>query len=145
LKKENIFILGNTFGQFLKNCIGYKSPGDGHCLLHSIITCWNSRHQQHNHITKETIISRVWDEVYDHSEEYIPFLIDGDLAKLVNATGTYVYRRIYNQEIGDIILSILPNALNITITVFDHQIQIPLGPVVVTSMQWFIGNMMQQP
>lgn len=94
-----------------------QSPGDGHCLLHSVIT--SVANQFHWNISFEKLLIKLYDDVISNSNEYLMFLPSlGSEEALLQSLISYMFSKNYNQDFGDIIPRILANALNINFKIF---------------------------
>lgn len=87
-----------------------KSPNDGHCLIHSIVFSNNCANPEHT-VSYEEACHKIREEVRDHPERYLPFLVDCSADLLISEVDDYLTTRLYNRRCVDIIPYILSNAL----------------------------------
>ena len=119
----------NGFGEHTKGLIGYKSPGDGHCLLHSLVTSWNSQlvpYHGYNPVNLETLKSMIFLETINNAYSCLPFVEDLRRVNLISGLKLYLLEKRYNQSFGDLVLQIVPNAMNITLDILNQGQQAPI-------------------
>ena len=51
-----------------------RSAGDGHCLLHSIVSSWNSQLAAHKPISIDSVKADVFIETLNNADLYDPFI-----------------------------------------------------------------------
>ena len=96
-----------------------KSPADGHCLIHSIVTVLiflNHNIQDHC-----TLFDKLKWECDNHHAKYLPDFI-GTFDDFHYQMNQYIYNRVYDTGFCDLIPSILCNILNTTIVIIDKEI-----------------------
>ena len=91
----------------------HKSPGDGHCVLHSIKSSLFS--QTSTNVTISDLIEGIINEVSNNSYDYIDF--SESLHDLYNEIDAYVNDRIYDTSSGDRVPQIVANAINVDKTI----------------------------
>ena len=95
-----------------------KSPKDGHCALHSVISCLRFLFKNHSlslHKLKELII----DECLNSTDKYINHFAGTGVDFFAEAEH-YIYARRYNSGFCDILPLIISNILNIKVVVINH-------------------------
>jgi hypothetical protein len=105
--------------QLFKNIYTMLTPGDGHCLLHSIRLSWinqcsdipPSLHELKCSVFLESINN------YDTYVSFLPqYLIKADYTKAMRA---YILNKHYNSPFGDAAPVIIANSLNIKLEILD--------------------------
>lgn len=96
------------------------SPGDGHCLLHSVCSAWNSQLPQLNPINLEGVKADFFIETVDNYMKYLPFTEDLSKEILFKGMRTYLLEMKYNQSFGDIAPIITANALKISLIILNE-------------------------
>ena len=92
----------------------HKSPGDGHCLLHSVIS---SLHFQSSvNLTISELIQGIIDETSTKSDFYKDFM-KGSLYDLYRGLNAYVNYKVYDTSFGDLVPHIISNAIHVNITI----------------------------
>ena len=104
-----------------------KSPGDGHCLLHSVLSSWRNQlpHKPPKDLDLEHIKAHVYIETVQNPGDYAPFLSQGSNLQLFKGLSQYLLHRKYNQEFGDLVPVIISNSFNIGLDIVnqtDHNI-----------------------
>ena len=51
-----------------------RSPGDGHCLLHSMVSSWNSQLPSYKAISMDSIKADVFVETIKNADAYDPYM-----------------------------------------------------------------------
>ena len=100
-----------------------RSPGDGHCLLHSVAASCNSLTRLSSSITTEQLMYMVRDEVIEHAELYLQFLVDSCHNDLVYHMNQYVFNKIYDTDFGNLVPLVLANALHVNIGIISEGVQ----------------------
>ena len=95
------------------------SPGDGHCLLHSVIS--SCKHQLHHDIDIHCLKSHIFIEANANYALYRQFLETDDNNNFAISLGSYINNKIYNNSFGDILPLIVSNALKINLTIYDQR------------------------
>ena len=96
-----------------------KSPADGHCLIHSIVTALiflNHNIQDHC-----TLFDKLKWECDNHHAKYLPDFI-GTFDDFHYQMNQYIYNGVYDTGFCDLIPSILCNILKTTIVIIDKEI-----------------------
>ena len=93
----------------------HKSPGDGHCLLYSVLSSIKSQHDISVNI--HDIIKLIKNETLCYYRLYDDF-IDGEHPdKLLRGMNEYIYEKRYNSSFGDLVPDILANAMKIDVLI----------------------------
>ena len=90
-----------------------RSPGDGHCLLHSIIS--SMAFQIKTIITLSELIQAIISETISNSSEYD--FINGPSSNLWSGLTAYVDEKIYDTLFGDLVPHIIANAIYVNIII----------------------------
>ena len=98
-----------------------KSPGDGHCLLHSIIS--SLFYQLCMNVTMSELIKGIMNDITDRSSDYIDFF-NGSLHDLHRDLNSYVKDKKYDSPFGDLVPTIIANAMN---PIIDFSFQLLLS------------------
>ena len=101
----------------LPSCQVLKSPGDGHCFLHSLSA---ALYETHMPLSIEAIKAKIFTETINTYDQYVPFLDSYTKTELISGLGKYLIQRHYNQSFGDIVPFICANALNVRIRIFNE-------------------------
>ena len=101
-----------------------KSPGDGHCLLHSLVTSLRGQKSVHSDLTFanydiNTLLTKLKEEVLANKQEYLPYIEGQSNLNLFTAMLEYVYRKCYDSAFGDLVPSIMSNALEKNIIIVE--------------------------
>ena len=101
-----------------KYCI-VKSPGDGHCFIHSIVTGIKSMHPSICHIqaTDHGVLEALKAETFCNAHTYIQISKGVSFESLMRGMNAYVYHKPYDSLFGDIVPNIISNALKINIMI----------------------------
>ena len=96
------------------------SPGDGHCLLHSIISSLFYQHRHHT--TMVEIKNNVWSEITKHQSLYLGFLTEpentsGHLMQLLKG---YLDHKQYNTSLGDMVPVAVANSMKINVHIINQ-------------------------
>ena len=93
-----------------------RSPGDGHCLLHSVASSlW---YQSNVKVNTEDIINFIRDEITTRSLDYID-RFNGSIHDLNQCVYAYINDKIYDTPFDDLVLEVIANGLNININIID--------------------------
>ena len=90
------------------------SPGDGHCLLHGVMTSWRS---QLLNATPILLKEAILDEMTTNIDDYLAFGFEED--SLVSQMNSYIKQKTYNSDLGDLVPVISAKKLRVTIKVWD--------------------------
>ena len=102
----------------------HKSPGDGHCLIHSVLFGLKSAGVT---IEKQNIISAVETETIAHCSKYMSFYVNPSIETLLCEMTDYLHHKHYDSSFGDIVPYI---ALEINIVIM-HDMSFIYDPYVV--------------
>ena len=88
-----------------------KSPGDGHCLLHSVIYGMKNQLsvQRTCDLNEKTELIR--HETTSNIDLYVSILLQGTRAILLSQMNMYIYDKMYDTRYGDMLPLVLCNAL----------------------------------
>ena len=100
-------------GVFWEKCEINRSPGDGHCLLHSIIS--SIAFQNGTVITLTELIQAIMTETKLNSSEYD--FINGSSCNLWSGLTTYVNEKEYESLFCDLVPHIIANAIFVNIII----------------------------
>ena len=120
LQTDSMAVLAN------RNWTIVRSPGDGHCFLHSLVTSWNKQCPHLPSIALKEVKQSLNDETVLNADHYAPFLIPPNLAALMKGLHSYLLSRQYNQLFGDLVPIISANAFHTTLCIFN---ELPNGNV----------------
>jgi hypothetical protein len=106
-------------------------PGDGHCLLHSIVKAWSHQVPGVVALTANQLISDIFCEFVTNRHYYTPFLTvpTGDLTHIMY---NYLIKKAYNNIFADMVPIILANMLKVTINILEVQLDGQLQHFTVT-------------
>ena len=90
-----------------------RSPGDGHCLLHSIAHSYKAHWPDERALTIVDIINLIVSEIINHWERYIPSIRENTIRNLMSQMYDYTRKKIYDSDLGDLIPQIISDSLNI--------------------------------
>ena len=106
------------------------SPGDGHCLLHSIITSIKS--QLSEDITLESLKNQLYTESVTNISRYLQFTVTGSRGLFSTYMRQYIIYKRYNNEYGDLAPVILANTIGTTIIIINENCDSSFNEVTVT-------------
>ena len=95
------------------------SPGDGHCLLHSLVTSY--KHQLQTDIDIHHIKSKIFVEATINASYYCQFLTDNDTINFSSSLRLYIINKIYNNSFADLLPLITANSLLINIIIYNQK------------------------
>ena len=110
-----------------------RSPGDGHCLLHSILTSLTN--QIGSTINLNSLKSQIFIETLKRAQIYSTYIPDSE--SLLSLLHKYMLQKKYDTSFGDILPNIIANTLRINLSIIDqsgnafHKINVP--PTVVNT------------
>ena len=96
-----------------------KSPMDGHCLIHSVVSSYNLQRPDREQITHESVLFGLINETKGHVDAYKPFLEENSNKTLLNGLDQYVNAKNYDTSFGDILPNILANVLSCEIIIIE--------------------------
>ena len=106
--------LGND--NFWYNYTLSSSPGDGHCLVHSVHKCMNHLGKQ---IKFHDILDTIENETHKNAKIYKAFMNGNCTNVLIGEMKAYIYEKRYDSWFGDIVPYIIANGLKVTIIIFS--------------------------
>ena len=92
-----------------------KSPGDGHCLMHSIVTSMSSQMNSSDNIDLNYVKSAIMDEITNNSSRYVEAIDGRNLKSLIRGMRQYLLEKKYDTPFGDLVPYIIANALNMNL------------------------------
>ena len=95
-----------------------KSPGDEHCLLHSVTNAYNAVTATASACIDIDILStKLKDETIMNAERYIDFIEGNGLPSLISGLNDYIYNKRYDSSYGYLVPVILANVLAIKLLI----------------------------
>ena len=98
-----------------------QSPGDGHCLIYSTISSWNSQLCNHPPINTPWLLDAIRREFNNNRDRYIDFLIDLEKEEIDRQLSLYLLDKRYNLDIVDVIPAVISNILDVTLKIINEQ------------------------
>ena len=99
------------------NCI--KTPGDGHCLVHAVLT--STHYIGLNRVpTKDTLLNLAYYEVINHLEYYGSFVNYKD-SDLVQELEDYIRFKKFSSSTIDLVITAIGNALSCKILLLQEK------------------------
>ena len=96
-----------------------QTPSDGHCLLHAIIGSWGCQVTNLKPPSLESIKCQIFAESINNAQNYIAFLSHSSKLTYTKQLKDYILHGLYNSAYGDIVPTIISNALSISIKIYD--------------------------
>ena len=99
----------------------FRSPPDGHCFIHSVISSLKSQGQS---INVDDLLQLIDFECFDNTHRYLPFMGENSSLLLFQAMHNYTIYRHYDSDFVDLIPQICANALGMYINIVvkhDHR------------------------
>ena len=97
-----------------------RSPGDGHCLLHSTVSSWKAQFSNRPSIDLEQVKSQVFIESVQNRDQYIAFIPSNNKLSFMTGLKSYVINKHYNQEFGDIVPTIIANGFKVKLVILNE-------------------------
>ena len=106
-------------GVFWLNYNIVKSPGDGHCLIHSVLTSLNFglSAESNSNVNASGLFSKLTDETVKHVNRYVDFIDGNGSESLLCGLDEYIHDRKYDTSFGDLVPIILSNALSVNLLI----------------------------
>ena len=120
-KTNKTQIIGVTYILTSNNCRIAQSPGDGHCLIYSTISSWNSQLCNHPPINTTWLLDAIRRKFNNNRDRYIDFLIDLEKEKIDRQLSLYLLDKRYNLDIVDVIPAVISNILDVTFKIINEQ------------------------
>ena len=98
-----------------------QSPGDGHCLVYSTISSWNSQLYNHPPIYTTWLLDAIQREFINNRDRYNAFLIDLEEEDVDRQLSLYLQYKRYNLDIVDVIQAVISNILDVTVRIINEQ------------------------
>ena len=99
-----------------------QTPGDGHCLLHSIIGSWSNQITNPKPPTLETIKCHVYIESINNLTKYLAFFPQISKFAYIKQLKDYIIHKKYDSAFGDTVPMIIANSLSISIKILNVQV-----------------------
>ena len=98
------------------------SPGDGHCLLHSVVSSYKNQLPHLPLLTIEGLKARIFIETANHLNEYTSFLVAplNEPSYMMRQLRVYLESKIYNHDFGDLIPRVIANSLFVSVHILDE-------------------------
>ena len=96
-----------------------NSRGDGHCLLYSVVNAWNYQYKFPK-LDFQGVKSSIIRETTTHFEIYLPYFEPPTRQAIISDMNSYLFKKRYNTQYGDIVLNIVANGLNLNLHLFDE-------------------------
>ena len=93
------------------------STPDGHCIIHSLVTCLNNT--KNGNCCATDLLDLLKSNCILNYSMYLDYF-DGDVNHFFKSMKDYVYDNIYDSSFCDLILYIMSNALDTRIVIFDR-------------------------
>ena len=90
--------------------------GDGHCIIHSVVLCFEHEGKT---VTRNQLCDALVSEVVFHREYYEQFATDDQ--DVVSGICRFVFEKDYNTDTCDLLLFALSNAFQITVKIFQYE------------------------
>ena len=97
-----------------------RSPADGHCLIHSILSCLRAKYRA-SELSINDLLCKLENECYENVDKYMPYF-DGDYISFFNLLLKYVDAKSYNTSFCDLVPIIMSNVLDEVIVIIDENI-----------------------
>ena len=107
------------------------SPGDGHCLLHSICRAWSSQLPHLAHIDLHHVKSQIFIETTSNSDQYLPLTPCMSRKSLFHGLNNYLLDKHYDQFFGDIVPRVISNALQVQLHILNETPRLDVHRVTV--------------
>lgn len=96
-----------------KACQVVKSPADGHCLLHSVISSMKTQLLPPIEMNICTLLYLIQNELFCHLQRYVDFMDEKDFSHMKRSFQNYACYKIYDSNFVDIVPNILCNIFDI--------------------------------
>ena len=122
-QKDPIEMIRSSFktGVIWNDCSVVKSPADGHCLLHSVVSSMKSQLFPPLETNTSALLSLIKNEFKSHPERYIRFIPGNRMSSFYHDFDRYAYSRIYDSKSVDLIPNILCNAFDMKLILLTGQ------------------------
>jgi hypothetical protein len=97
-----------------------QSKGDGHCLLYSVVSSWNSQLPDLSRVDVEHVKGNIFTETVQHPERYRQFLLPPTRENLFSSLRKYLVEKQYNHGFGDVVPSVIANAFHVNIRILNE-------------------------
>ena len=94
-----------------------KSPGDGHCIMHSVVNSLNVCAA--SGVTIYDVMKQLTDEMVRNYYRYIDFIDGNDRVALLNRLSEYINDKLCDTSFGDLVPVILTNALSVNLLIVE--------------------------
>ena len=103
-------------GNFWSSHYLFRSPGDGHCLVHSVLTCLQDLGMT---IEMGDILDAIEKDTVDNAHVYLRYMATLSLDVLMWEMKAYVYQKHDNSSFGGLVPYIIANSLRININIIS--------------------------
>ena len=100
----------------------HKSPGDGHCFIHSLVMSYNLQLPEMPKLEHRNVIKSLVEETTTNALLYIPFIHNKSRDSLLHGMSEYVIQKKYNTGYGDLVPVILSNSLHLCIVILMREV-----------------------
>ena len=107
-------------GSFWKLYAIKKSPGDGHCLLQSVIYGMKNQLSVQRTCDLNEMTEFIRHETTSNIDLYVSFLLQGTRAILLSQMNMYIYDKMYDTWYGDMLPLVLCNALCLNLIILSQ-------------------------
>ena len=98
----------------------FNSPGDGHCLLYSVVTSYNNQLDRVDKLSINNLKHIMYKEVQDNFYiNYHEFCVNPSYDDFYKELGEYIELKRFNSTVGDMSPLIIAKALNIGIIICE--------------------------
>lgn len=97
-----------------------SSPADGHCQIHSISRCLSHLNTSLYSDIYEYLLYMIQLECTMNSALYTPFMKKCSKTLLFDEISKYVYLKVFNTDVGDIVFNMISNILGIDIVIIER-------------------------
>ena len=111
-------------GEFWSKYEIVLSPGDGHCIMHSIYKCLNAHSHNEPASNVTMLLEKLRIETIKNAHKYINYIDGSGTPALLDGLDKYIYNKVYDSSYGDLVPIIMANALliDIIIVIDDNNI-----------------------
>ena len=107
-----------------KYCEIHKSPADGHCLLHSVVSSLKYQFLHNVDLDTNYLLGVISNEIAQYPERYVLYWKNNDANVFYKGFEMYAKYNHYNSVFGDHVPMILANALKIDLILIEESIDV---------------------